>query len=196
MDTTITPILATLARCGDTLNQTLNTKSAYDWIPIVTQILILLVLFITAFLILRQLNTQKKMLDAQLLKDRIMLGWQTDEPITLDHINNVEFLPDGYIPRKYRDMYMKMKIEQDAKKKKEMELKIGKYLYLTKVYVYFKYAFITYHQMKLTDPWGYEWWQNWLDEDKIFMEVREFNKNNHDVFEEYLTDLIKQNNEN
>ena len=156
---------------------------------------ILLVLVVTAFFMAVQLFVQKKILNAQLLKDRILLGWQTDEPITLDHINNVEFLPDDYIPRKYRDIYTKMKIEQDAKKKKEMESQIGKYLYLRKVYVYFNYVFITYHQMKLTDPWGYEWWRNWLDDDEIFMEVREFNKNNHRNFENYLADIIEQNNE-
>ena len=90
----------TLSQTIDTLNKSLGTLSIYDIGVLSVQILILIVLFYTAFYIKHQLRIQSNVLQAQLLKDRITMGWLTDEPITKEHIDNVKYLPNNFIPKK------------------------------------------------------------------------------------------------
>ncbi len=191
LDSTLTQTLDTLSHAINTLNQTLNTKHDYAWIiPVLT----LIVLIGSAFFILRQLLIQKKILNAQLLKDRILLGWHTDEPVTDEHITNVEYLPSGYLPSAYKKKYKDLK-EADLEKKKELNCTISKYLYLNKVYDYFLYTYILYGEkkgkgkIKFTDPWGKEWQKKWLTvlkRDEVFMDYREFQFEGQKEFDGYL----------
>jgi len=106
MDTLINQILAIITQTICELKQIISAKPEYDWWPLGIQVFISLVLLITAFIISRQLYTQNKMLKTQLLKDRITMGWSTDEPITEEFINNVKFLPECFISKKYKNIYM------------------------------------------------------------------------------------------
>jgi hypothetical protein len=191
----------TLSQTIDTLNKELGTLSCYDIGALIIQGSILVALVVTACFIWNQLKnqndtletqndtletqnkmleTQNKMLEVQLLKDRITMGWSTDEPITNEHINNVKFLPDNFIPEKYR---------------KNMD-ELGKYLYLEQVYDYFLYVF-TSAEITKDDPLGIDWQKKWIKllvKDKIFNEIREFHGNSFKDYEDFLQDIEKSAN--
>ncbi len=195
IETTLTyALLATeqTSRFIQFLNWLSQKYNAYPWIiPVLT----LIVLSFTVIAIYKQLRAQKKILKSQLLKDRITMGWQTDKPITENHIDNVRLLPSGYMQEKYKNKYTEMMGMDEGDEKKELNSEIGKYLYLSKIYDYFLYTYIVYiKDEKFKDPWGKDWQRQWLAElrkDKIFKDVMEFQQNAHFDFDEYLKGQMK-----
>ena len=187
----------TIIQIIDTLKQTLGIEFNSDLYELIIQLLILVVLVGTAIFISRQLRTQNNMLEVQLLKDRITMGWSTDEPMTKEDINNVKFLPDKFIPDKYKDIYVNMCTNKSNDKQEKSMVKIGKYLYLAKVYNYFLYVFASSSSMKMKDPLGTDWQDVWLNElvkDDVFKEIREFNRKSHRGFENFLKGKEESNN--
>ncbi len=141
-------------------------------IPGLLDLAILVVLLGTAIAIILQLRAQKKIFKVQLLKDRITMAWSTDEPITEEHINHVKYLPDDFIPEKYKN-------SNDD---------IGKYLYLEQVYDYFLYVFTSAEIMN-DDPLGPAWRKEWIKilvGNDMFNEIRAFNENSFDEFDKFL----------
>lgn len=175
-----------LTQTTDTLCKISGSISYIDIGSLIINILILIVLYQTAKFIKEQLKNQDAMLRVELLKDRITMGWSTDEPITEGHINNVEFLPDIFIPERYKKLAMNLNNSSNEKKKDDAA-KIGKYLYLAKVYDYFLYVYTS--SLELKDPLGTDWQNKWLVglvPDDVFKEIRKFNKKTHPDFEKFL----------
>ncbi len=163
----------------------------------IIQLLILLVLGFTSFFIWRQLRSQDKMLKVQLLKDRITMGWLTDEPITEEHINNVKLLPDKFIPDEYKDICINLSTSNSNDEQKNNMVKIGKYLYLAKVYDYFLYVFISSSSLKIKDPLGTAWQDFWIKElvkDDVFNKIRQLNETSYRGFETFLKRKEEMNN--
>lgn len=194
MDTTITQTIDTLSQTINTLNQTISTNSGYDWGVLIIQGLILGVLIVSALFIKKQLKTQNKMLNAQLLKDRIILGWQTDEPITKEHIGNLAYLPRNFMPDNCIKLFNEINDTNNEGKKEENKNKIGKYLYLSKVYGYFRWIFIMSEEMEieehLDDKWPRKWIRN-ICQDDVFLDIRKFNKREFPDFEKEIVKQIK-----
>ncbi|MCP4050155.1 MAG: hypothetical protein GY730_05565 [bacterium] len=198
MDTTTPETMnTTIPQTLYNLSQKLSLQSTEHW-ALIVQFIILLVLGWTAICIWRQLKTQTEqfkiqtdMLKAQLLKERITMGWLTDEPITKEHINNVQFLPKNFMPEKYQELVTDSDKTNDKQKNNNMA-EIGKYLYLSKVYDYFLYVYTSSDSMNLEDPLGSAWQERWLKDllkDKVFMEVRKMNVDSHPKFETSLHQL-------
>ncbi len=183
----------------DTIIQALKTLNWYQVIALIIQVFILCVLVYTARYIKKQLKTQNKILEMQLLKDRITLGWLTDEPITKKHIKNIDFLPKDFLPEKYKTKYTNMKTMVNTEYKKEIEVELGKYLYLAKVYDYFLYSYILYgkEKMNFKDHWGDKWEKQWLKgltNDEVFKDIMVSNRASYSDFHKHLQSFQSSNN--
>jgi len=155
----------------DSLNKASSTISWCD-------ILVLLVLICSAFLVVRQLRLQTAIFKIDLLKDRITMGWLTDKPITQEDLDNVKYYPKNYIPEKYRQ-------GNDL---------TGQYLYLDQVYDYFLYVYVS--SQSIEDPLGKKWQDMWLTElvsrNDVFNDIKKHQADSFPEFNEFLDDLKKQ----
>jgi hypothetical protein len=173
---------------------TIDDAEAIQFLILVVLTITAIAIFIQIIFIIHQLKTQKKILKAQLLKDRIMLGWETDTPITTEHIDNLAYLPNNFMPKKCIKLYDDMKKTSCKEKREEKKRRIGKYLYLSKVYGYFRWILIMSKEMDIDDQLDDKWTRKWIRDicqDDVFIDIREFNKREYSKFEDYIKKQIK-----
>jgi len=110
---------------------------------------------------------QHRLLKAQLLRDRFEMYWETYEPVSKEHIDELKVYPEGYMDLSlYRSRY---EGNDDA---------IHRYIYMSLLYEYLAFTFTLHHVLKVPDPLGSDWTRRWATE---LLASREFN----DVHAEY-----------
>jgi hypothetical protein len=147
----------------------------------IIQIATLAILAITLILFVMQIKLQNKVLNAQLLRDRFEMYWQTYEPVTQEEVQELHLYPDDYMDIiKYETVY------------KNDPIKIKRYIGLLSLYEYLAFSY-TMKRLRLPDPLGYQWTESWasdLLEYPEFKEVHEYHKEYYPEFAKYVDEVI------
>lgn len=149
----------------------MSNMSPGEWI----QLAIFFVLGITLVLLWRQTKIQNRLFDAQILKDRYDIYWNTYEPISSEQVEDFKLYPDEYIQyERYENEY------------KNNDKEIRKYLSMLKYYD--SLIFLQkLKELKIPDPFGDHWAKMWV---KDLWKEKEF-RYIHEYVLDYHPDLKK-----
>ncbi len=127
--------------------------------------------------LLEQTTIQTRLLNAQLVKDRLELYWETYRPVTAEQVDEFKFYPEDYMEL---DLYEKRyKLDAAA---------IRRYIYMSELYEYLAFTH-SLQSLDVPDPLGEHWVATWtrdLIESSEFLDVNEQYGEYYPVFKSFV----------
>src|SRR5262245_28035925 len=114
--------------------------------------------------LLEQTRIQTRLLNAQLVKDRLELYWEIYTPVTAQQVGEFKLYPGDYMDV---DLY-------EARYKSD-EAAIRRYIYMSEVYEYLAFTHAL-QALDVPDPFGQHWVETWtrdLIQSREFLDVNE-----------------------
>ena len=114
--------------------------------------------------LLEQTTIQTNLLNAQLVKDRLQLYWETYKPVTAEQLDEFKLYPQDY-----------MELALYEERYKSDDSAIRRYIYMSQLYEYLAFTH-SLQSLNVPDPLGEHWVATWtrdLSESSEFLDVNE-----------------------
>lgn len=142
--------------------------------PEIIQTLIFLTMAASVVFMGIQTRLQNKVMQAQLLRDRLDLYWKTYEPVTEEQVQHLHANPEDYY----------LKPEEYAERYRGNTARVKRLIQMSMLYEYMAFTH-ELESLKIGDPLGREWMERWtrqLISDEEFLTVH---RNFHGFYPHY-----------